>query len=87
MFAILGMALFGLIVGFIARAILPGRDRMSWPLTIVLGIVGAIVGGWLGRMLGWYYPGEAAGFVMATVGAVIVLAIYNRLVSRRRSIL
>jgi uncharacterized membrane protein YeaQ/YmgE (transglycosylase-associated protein family) len=52
-------------------------------VTIVLGIVGALLGGWLGRVLGFYRAGEAAGFIMVVVGALIVLALY-RLIARRR---
>jgi uncharacterized membrane protein YeaQ/YmgE (transglycosylase-associated protein family) len=74
--------IFGLIVGVIAKFLMPGRDPGGFILTVVLGIVGALVGGWLGRALNFYRPGEPAGFIMAVIGAVIVLAIY-RMVARR----
>ena len=64
---------FGLVVGLVAKLIMPGNDPGGIILTIVLGIVGAMLGGWLGRVLGLYREGEAAGFIMAVVGAVIVL--------------
>ena len=78
---ILVWIVFGLVVGVVAKFIMPGRDPGGIILTIVLGIVGAVVGGWLGRVLGLYRAGEAAGFFMAVVGAVVVLALY-RLVTR-----
>jgi uncharacterized membrane protein YeaQ/YmgE (transglycosylase-associated protein family) len=62
---------------------MPGRDPGGIVVTIVLGIVGALLGGWLGRAIGWYGPNEAAGFVMALVGALILLGLYRLLVARR----
>jgi len=73
---------FGLVVGVVAKFILPGSDPGGIVLTIVLGIAGAMVGGWLGRVLGFYRPGEAAGFVMAIVGAIAILLLF-RVVMRR----
>ena len=73
---------FGLVVGVVAKFILPGPDPAGIVLTIVLGIAGAMVGGWLGRVLGFYGPGQAAGFVMAIVGAIVILLLY-RVVMRR----
>jgi uncharacterized membrane protein YeaQ/YmgE (transglycosylase-associated protein family) len=75
---------FGLVVGIVAKFLMPGRDPGGMILTIVLGIVGALLGGWLGRALGFYREGEAAGFIMAVVGAIIVLAVY-RLVTAGRT--
>jgi uncharacterized membrane protein YeaQ/YmgE (transglycosylase-associated protein family) len=74
---ILVWILFGLVVGVVAKLIMPGRDPGGLILTIVLGVIGALMGGWLGRALGLYHPGEPAGFLMAVVGAVIVLAVYR----------
>ncbi len=68
---------FGLAVGIVAKLIMPGRDPGGIVLTVVLGVVGALLGGWIGRVLGLYQEGEAAGFIMAVVGAVIVLAVYR----------
>jgi uncharacterized membrane protein YeaQ/YmgE (transglycosylase-associated protein family) len=68
---------FGLVVGIVAKFIMPGRDPGGIIITIVLGIVGALLGGWIGRAMGLYREGEAAGFLMAVVGAVIVLALYR----------
>jgi uncharacterized membrane protein YeaQ/YmgE (transglycosylase-associated protein family) len=75
---------FGLVVGIVAKFLMPGNDPGGIFLTIILGIVGAMLGGWVGRVLGFYREGEPAGFLMAVVGAVIVLAIY-RLVAPGRA--
>jgi uncharacterized membrane protein YeaQ/YmgE (transglycosylase-associated protein family) len=83
MFSILGWIIFGLIVGALAKLVMPGRDPGGIFVTIVLGIVGALLGGWLGRAIGWYGPNEAAGFVMALIGALILLGLYRLLVARR----
>jgi uncharacterized membrane protein YeaQ/YmgE (transglycosylase-associated protein family) len=80
---ILGWILFGLIVGALAKLLMPGRDPGGIVVTILLGIVGALMGGFLGRLLGLYAPGEPAGFVAATLGAILVLALY-RMAMRRR---
>lgn len=77
------MIIVGFIVGLIARALMPGKQEMGFVLTTILGIVGAIVGGFLGRTLGLYQPGEAAGWIASVVGAIIVLAIYG-MVSKKR---
>jgi uncharacterized membrane protein YeaQ/YmgE (transglycosylase-associated protein family) len=73
---------FGLVVGIVAKFLMPGRDPGGFIVTTLLGIVGALLAGWLGRALGFYQPGEAAGFLMAVVGAIIVLAIYRMVASR-----
>jgi uncharacterized membrane protein YeaQ/YmgE (transglycosylase-associated protein family) len=77
MFGILGWMLFGLVIGAIAKLLMPGRDPGGIIITMLLGIVGAVLGGFVGRALGLYQPGEAAGFFMATFGAIIVLFIYR----------
>lgn len=81
---ILGWIVFGLIVGALAKFVMPGRDGGGILVTMLLGIVGALVGGFLGRALGLYQVNEPAGFVGALVGAVIVLAIYRMATGRRR---
>ena len=80
---ILGWILFGLVVGIIAKFIMPGRDPGGIIVTILLGIVGALLGGYIGQALHLYGPGEPAGFVGATLGAILVLFIY-RMATRSR---
>ncbi len=76
MMTVIGHAFMGLIVGLVARAVLPGRQHMGLILTMLLGMVGAWLGGLIGRVTGMYEEGRPAGFVMAVVGAVVVLLIY-----------
>jgi uncharacterized membrane protein YeaQ/YmgE (transglycosylase-associated protein family) len=79
MVGVLGWILFGLVVGIVAKLLMPGRDPGGFIITTILGIVGAVIGGFLGRTLGFYGPGEPAGFLMATLGAVVLLFIYRML--------
>ena len=81
---IIVIIIVGFIVGLIARAIMPGKQSMGFILTTVLGIVGAVVAGFLGRTLGWYNAGEPVGWIASVVGAIIVLFIFG-LVSGKRS--
>ncbi len=74
---ILGWIIFGLVVGALAKFVMPGRDPGGIGVTILLGIVGAVLGGFLGRALGLYQTGEPAGFVGALIGAILVLLIYR----------
>jgi uncharacterized membrane protein YeaQ/YmgE (transglycosylase-associated protein family) len=83
-FGILGWIVFGLIVGLVAKLLMPGKDPGGFIITTLLGIVGALIGGWLGRALGLYGPDEPAGFFMALIGAIILLVGY-RLVAGRRA--
>ena len=82
MIGILGWIVFGLVVGVLAKLLMPGRDPGGIIVTMVLGIAGALVGGFVGRLLGWYEPGEPAGFVMALLGAVLLLFIYRKAVKK-----
>lgn len=74
----------GGIAGGIAKLLMPGKDPGGCLITIILGIAGAVLAGWLGHLLHWYEPGEGASFVGAIVGAFIILAIYRLLAGRRR---
>ena len=76
--SILGWIIFGLIVGVVAKLIMPGRDPGGMIVTILLGIGGALVGGFIGRALGWYGDNDPAGFVMATIGAILLLVLYRQ---------
>ncbi len=77
MFGIIGTIIFGLVVGVIAKLLMPGKDPGGIIVTIILGIVGSVVGRWLGQILGFYGPEDAAGFVMSLIGAIALLAIYR----------
>ena len=79
---ILGWIVFGLIVGAVAKLLMPGRDPGGIIVTMLLGIAGAVLGGFVGRALGFYREGEAAGFLMALVGAVVLLALYRMIAGR-----
>ncbi len=80
---VLGWILFGLVVGVVAKLLTPGRDPGGFIVTILLGIAGAFVGGWVGRAIGWYQPGDPVGFLMAVLGAIIILAIYHLTIGQR----
>ena len=82
MFGLLGWILFGLIVGVLAKLVMPGRDPGGVIVTMLLGIVGAVLGGFIGRSLGLYRTDEPAGLLMSIIGAIVVLVIY-RAVARR----
>ncbi|CAG9168733.1 GlsB/YeaQ/YmgE family stress response membrane protein [Cupriavidus respiraculi] len=77
MMSFLGTVLVGVVVGLIARAIKPGDDKMGWILTILLGIAGSLVAGYVGRAAGWYQPGEPAGWIASVIGAIVLLLIYG----------
>jgi uncharacterized membrane protein YeaQ/YmgE (transglycosylase-associated protein family) len=79
----LWVALIGLIVGALAKLIMPGRDPGGFIVTILIGIGGSLVATWLGRAVGWYQEGQSAGFIMSVGGAVLLLAIYH--FAKRRS--
>jgi uncharacterized membrane protein YeaQ/YmgE (transglycosylase-associated protein family) len=82
--SIIGTLVIGFLAGLVAKLLMPGRDPKGFIITIVLGVVGAFLATWLGRQLGWYHDGEAAGFVGAVIGAIIILAIYRVTLGRRR---
>jgi uncharacterized membrane protein YeaQ/YmgE (transglycosylase-associated protein family) len=72
-----------LVVGIVAKLLTPGRDPGGFIVTILLGIAGALLGGFLGRTAGWYHEGDPVGFAMAVVGSIVLLVLY-RLVARPR---
>ena len=74
---ILWMCIIGLIAGALAKLIMPGKDPGGIIITMLLGIAGSLIAGFLGRALGWYAEGESAGFIMSVVGAIILLAVYR----------
>ena len=83
MFHILGVLIIGLVVGVIAKLLMPGRDPGGFIITILLGIAGSFVGTFIGRALGLYSEGQSAGFIMSVIGAIVLLAIYH-MVRRKR---
>ncbi len=80
----IGFLITGLIIGLLARAIKPGNDRMGLLPTTLLGMGGALLAGWVGRALGWYGPEDGAGFLISTIGAIVVLFVYGMATSNRR---
>jgi uncharacterized membrane protein YeaQ/YmgE (transglycosylase-associated protein family) len=80
---IISMIIVGFIVGLIARAVMPGDQKFGIIMTIILGIIGSLVAGYLGAALGFYRPGEGAGWIGSIIGAVIVLFIYGMIVKKR----
>ncbi|HMF92759.1 MAG TPA: GlsB/YeaQ/YmgE family stress response membrane protein [Vicinamibacterales bacterium] len=75
--------IFGLIVGAIAKLLMPGKDPGGIIVTMALGIAGSLIGGFIGRTLGWYGPNASAGYIVSTLGAVLLLWIYRMVVARR----
>ena len=84
--SIIGWIIFGLIVGVVAKLLMPGRDPGGMIVTILLGIVGALIGGFIGRVLGWYGEGDPVGFIMAVLGSILLLVIYRFAVGRRHTV-
>ena len=79
-----GWIVIGALAGIIAKAIMPGKDPGGCIVTILLGVAGALVAGFLGNALGWYNSGEGAGFIAAIIGAIIILFVYRLVAGRRR---
>ena len=80
---ILWTIIIGLIVGALAKFVMPGKDPGGIIVTMLLGIAGAVLGGFVGRAMGLYGEGEAAGFIMSFLGAVLLLFLYRMMVGRR----
>ena len=76
MMSIIGTIFIGLIVGFIARAVKPGDDKLGWIMTAILGIAGSFLANYAGTALGFYKPGQVAGFIASVIGAVVLLFVY-----------
>jgi uncharacterized membrane protein YeaQ/YmgE (transglycosylase-associated protein family) len=83
-YGILGWIVIGGLAGGIAKLLMPGKDPGGCIITILLGIAGALLAGFLGKTIGWYDEGEGAGFVAAIVGAFLILLVYRLVLSRRR---
>jgi uncharacterized membrane protein YeaQ/YmgE (transglycosylase-associated protein family) len=83
---ILYTILIGLIVGAVAKLLMPGRDPGGWIITILLGIAGAVVATYAGQALNWYRVGEPAGFIGSVIGAMLLLLVYRLIAQPRRPI-
>jgi uncharacterized membrane protein YeaQ/YmgE (transglycosylase-associated protein family) len=81
--AILSWIIFGVVIGVIAKLLMPGRDPGGFVITMLLGVAGALVGGFLGRAMGFYGPNQGAGWIMSVIGAVILLALYRMMMRRQ----
>ena len=84
---IIWFLIVGLVVGAIAKLLMPGRDPGGFIITILLGVAGALVGGFIGRALGLYRPGDPTGFLMAVLGSILLLALYRMLGGPRHRII
>lgn len=83
MMSFIWMCIIGLIAGAVAKLIMPGKDPGGMLVTMLLGIAGSLVAGYLGRAIGWYGEGQGAGFLMSVVGAIILLAVYRFIKSKQ----
>lgn len=83
MLSFIWMCVIGLIAGAVAKWIMPGKDPGGLLITMLLGIAGAVLAGYLGRAIGWYSEGQSAGFIMSVVGAIVLLAIYRFVKSKQ----
>ena len=86
MLAFIWMLFIGLIVGALAKLVMPGRDPGGILVTVLLGIAGALVAGYVGRLLGLYEPGQSAGFILSTLGAILLLAFYRLVKGPRHAV-
>ena len=82
---IFALIISGLIIGVVAKLLMPGRDPGGFIITILLGIAGMFLGGFIGRALGLYKTGEPAGWIVSILGALILLAAYHLMFGRRRA--
>ena len=83
MLGVIGWIVFGLIVGAVAKLVMPGRDPGGIIVTMALGIAGALIGVFIGRALNWYGPNDGAGFFMSLLGSILLLWLYRMMMSRR----
>jgi uncharacterized membrane protein YeaQ/YmgE (transglycosylase-associated protein family) len=83
MYGIIGTLIIGLLVGAVAKLLVPGKDPGGCIITILLGVAGSFVAFYLGRALGWYHEGDPVGFIASVIGAIILLLIYRMIAGRR----
>ena len=83
MFSLLWTLFIGLIVGAVAKLVMPGKDPGGWIITMLLGVAGSFLASYLGRLVGWYREGQSAGFIMSILGAVLILFVYRLIVTKK----
>jgi len=83
MFSLIWTAIIGLVIGAVAKLIMPGKDPGGWIITMLLGLAGSFIAGYLGRMVGWYKEGQSAGFIMSVLGAILLLFIYRLIIGKK----
>lgn len=83
MFSLIWACIIGLIVGAVAKLIMPGKGPGGWIITILLGLAGSLVASYLGRLVGWYKEGQSAGFIMSILGAILILFVYRLIIGQK----
>jgi uncharacterized membrane protein YeaQ/YmgE (transglycosylase-associated protein family) len=83
MLSLLWTLIIGLVIGAVAKFFMPGKDPGGWIITMLLGIAGAFVASYLGRMVGWYREGQSAGFIMSVLGAILLLFVYRLIIGKK----
>jgi len=83
MLSLIWTAIIGLIIGAVAKLIMPGKDPGGWIVTLLLGLAGSFIAGYLGRLVGWYKEGQSAGFIMSVLGAVLLLYLYRLFIAKK----
>jgi uncharacterized membrane protein YeaQ/YmgE (transglycosylase-associated protein family) len=84
--SIIGAIIIGLLVGIVAKLLMPGKDPGGFIVTVLIGLAGSFIGTFLGRAMGWYRDGDAAGFIGSVVGAMILLLLYRIISGKRTSV-
>jgi uncharacterized membrane protein YeaQ/YmgE (transglycosylase-associated protein family) len=83
MFSLIWACIIGLVVGAVAKLIMPGKGPGGWIITILLGLAGSLVASYLGRLVGWYKEGQSAGFIMSVLGAILLLFVYRLIIGQK----
>jgi uncharacterized membrane protein YeaQ/YmgE (transglycosylase-associated protein family) len=83
MFSLIWACIIGLVVGAVAKLIMPGKGPGGWIITILLGLAGSLVASYLGRLVGWYREGQSAGFIMSVLGAILILFVYRLIIGQK----
>jgi uncharacterized membrane protein YeaQ/YmgE (transglycosylase-associated protein family) len=83
MFSLLWTAVVGLVIGAVAKLLMPGKDPGGWIVTMLLGLAGSFLAEFLGQKVGWYQEGQSAGFLMSVLGAVLLLFLYRMLIAKK----